>query len=405
MKRGRVVFLVAALAASAACSQRPLAETSWEESDASVGGGQGGGDGAGTGGADAGGDVLGTGGAGGAATLPVGWVEVPGPQGFTNEGVSDAWSAGPDDFFFASNGYGKGHGATEPWGARILRWTAADGWREELVILPASSGIRSLSGTGPDDVWTAGNGHVYHRDAGGWQMIDDETWRPQVGAAGPLSFVSVAARGPGDVWFAAPQFLLHRTADGWSSFVMPEPASWLSRLWLGQKTDVWVSGGQDADGDAANPAFVARYADGGLHTESPDSFWLSPVTSAWPTSDGGFWFAEPGYWRLVNSDQYLMVPLCHYGGGHTVEGITQTVGDPELRIASLWGRADDDVWAAGGYGDRGQQAGSALFHYDGDRWTAVADAPAAGRYVLVTGDAQSTWLVTEGPRFFRQLRR
>jgi hypothetical protein len=78
------------------------------------------------------------------------------------------------------------------------------------------------------------------------------------------------------------------------------------------------------------------------------------------------------------------------------------VGEAELRVASIWGRGDDDVWAAGGYGD---QPTPALFHYDGRTWRQDADAPAAGRFVLVTGDPQSTWLVTEGPRFFRQIRR
>src|SRR5205085_8866549 len=68
---------------------------------------------------------------------------------------------------------------------------------------------------------------------------------------------------------------------------------------------------------------------------------------------------------------------------------------PEVR--SLWGRARDDVWAAGD--DVGR--------WDGTKWSRVADAPAGARApqngggTLVTGDAGAVWLIARGPHFFR----
>jgi hypothetical protein len=66
-------------------------------------------------------------------------------------------------------------------------------------------------------------------------------------------------------------------------------------------------------------------------------------------------------------------------------------------VASLWGRAADDVWAAG----------DDIAHWDGTKWSRNADAsdstraPINGGVTVVTGDAASVWLVTAGPRFFR----
>jgi len=64
---------------------------------------------------------------------------------------------------------------------------------------------------------------------------------------------------------------------------------------------------------------------------------------------------------------------------------------------SLWGRASDDIWAAG----------DDVAHWDGAKWSRSGDAPAGARALLnggatlVTGDAGSTWLVARGPHFFR----
>jgi hypothetical protein len=330
----------------------------------------------------------------------------------TDEVILAAWSAGTDDLFFVGSGYYEGPDGTRPWGSRILRWTAADGFREDLMMGRVRSPARAVSGTGPSDVWTAGDGHIYHRDAFGWQRIPDADWQPEVAAAAtPWIFVDVVAHAvTGDVWFVAPKFLLRREPGRWSAAYViqdpPEPyqptdtLQWFDHLWVDRHADLWVSGMIDGIGTTMDPAFIARFTDGTL-TRAGVAFWLSPVKAAWPTL-GGFWFAQPGYYRS-DGRQNVLVPLRHYDGDTTVDGITQTgpEADP-LDVGSLWGRADDDVWATGGYEHTGAPA---LFHYGGNRWTEVLDAPRAGRYRLVTGDARSTWLVTEGPRFFRQIRR
>jgi hypothetical protein len=404
----RVLVLATAVAVGA-CSERPLVGLE------ALDGGDEAGDGAGgaTGGSAGGAAGAAGGSAGAAPAAPLAWVEVPGPPDGAGEAIFDAWSAGPDDVFFVGSGYYDAPDGTKPWGSRLLRWTAAHGWQEELRLGRVRSPARAVSGSGPNDVWTAGDGHLYHRDAVGWRMVPDADWRPEVeGAAGPLIFVDVAARpGSDEVWFAAPKFLLHRTAGRWSAaYVVREPMEAAAdgarrsfdRLWLGR--DVWVSGIPDALGSTTDPAFISRVVDGALVGASV-GLWPSAVTAAWPTSGGGFWFAEPGFRRDGDGggEATVLAPLRHYDGDTTVDGITQAGGEENpLAIRSLWGRADDDVWAAGAYD---ASATPVLFHYDGHLWSEVHDAPPCSRYALVTGDAASTWLVTEGPRFFRKIRR
>jgi hypothetical protein len=363
-----------------------------------------------TGGRGGGGDS-GGGGSGGAA--PDGWVEVPGAPDTAGATIAAAWSAGVDDFFFIANSRDPGSGSTTAWRSRVLRWTAGAGWREELMIAPAAYPSRAVSGVGPNDVWTAGDGHIFHRDARGWQMVPDDEWNAAVSeAVGPFNFVGVVARGfADDVWFAAPKLLLQRTPTHWSTAYVihdpPEPRQptaalyWLDGLWPGRGAALWVSGTTDAIGSTQDPPFIERFVDGALVGYSP-GFFLTPVLSVWPTSDGGYWFAEPGFYRPGGGGQIILVPLRHYDGSTTVDGVAQIGTDDPLTVRSIWGRGDDDLWAAGGY-DRSGRA--AAFHYDGVTWTEAADAPPAVNYGLVTGDAQWTWLVTDDGRFLRRFRR
>jgi hypothetical protein len=356
-------------------------------------------------GGSAGGGLAGSSGRG---AEPVGyWKEIPGPADIAGEVIVSAWSAGRDDIFFATARSDDGGSSTRT-ASRLLRWTAGT-WSEELVVDldPVWLPPVSVSGTGPDDVWATGNNHIYHRDAQGWQMMPDEEWAPQVvEAPAPWAFRAVAARAADDVWFLAPKFLLHREASGWSAYVIhdpPEPRTYMDvvytlwTLWLGQGGDVWASGTTDTPGNTMDPAFT-QHDTGGSWLREDLGLYLSEVDCAWPTSDGGFWYGAdmreyPGH--------YVFASLRHWDGHGYVDGITKTSDDKRLTIASIWGRADADVWAAGSYSSWPDNL-PALFHYDGSQWTELNHAPTTGKaYVLVTGDAYATWAVTDQPRFFR----
>ena len=112
----------------------------------------------------------------------------------------------------------------------------------------------AVSGTGPGDAWTAGDGHIYHRDAAGWQMVPDADWQPEVAAAAtPWIFVDVVARADADdVWFVAPKSLLRHSPGRWSAeAVIQDPPAphqptdtvqWFDCLWTERNANLWVSG-------------------------------------------------------------------------------------------------------------------------------------------------------------------
>ena len=117
-----------------------------------------------------------------------------------------------------------------------------------------------------------------------------------------------------------------------------------------------------------DPALIAGFADGAL-TRAGVGLWPSPVKAAWPTFGGGFWFAEPGFKRADGS-QNVLVPLRHHDGDTTVDGITQTGAEVDpLAIWSLWGRADDDVWAAGATNSQARRRCSTTTASGGQRST------------------------------------
>ena len=104
-------------------------------------------------------------------------------------------------------------------------------------------------------------------------------------------------------------------------------------------------------------------------------------------------------WAVNNS--FSAMPLSRLEGT-TPQGVALSGMDPNASppdMTTLWGRGTNDVWATG----------TTVVHFDGQRWSLVADAPPppsrdSGLYdVVVTGDAGSVWLMSPGPRFFRMV--
>ncbi|HEY6475164.1 MAG TPA: hypothetical protein VI456_01200 [Polyangia bacterium] len=55
----------------------------------------------------------------------------------------------------------------------------------------------------------------------------------------------------------------------------------------------------------------------------------------------------------------------------------------------------------GGWTSTGFPRQGVVVHFDGRCWRLVTNVPAAARHDLVTGEASSVWIVSDGPRFFR----
>jgi hypothetical protein len=329
------------------------------------------------------------------------WAEVSEPADVTSARITDAFAAGPDDLFFAGMAGNFGTGSPSVF---ILRFSHGC-WTVELSV-PATNPRPSVHGTGPTDVWAALGDAVYHRDAAGWSAFDN-SWRDQVTSrpfGDPIGLTRVRAAGPTDVWVTERRHILHHDRGIWTVLNLDDPdypqagasiGFLFSDIWIDGPADVWIAGGSDQVGNTMDPAFIHHF-DGATWTKL--GVGRFDVHALW-RSGPSLWLAFPEQAVQVNG-QWLPTTLSRFDGAPPITSVL-VAGAPSvgsLSLTSLWGRAADDLWAAG----------EDVAHYDGQGWTLDADAPAAARSstdfenTIVTGDGETVWLATAGPRFFRK---
>ena len=156
------------------------------------------------------------------------------------------------------------------------------------------------------------------------------------------------------------------------------------------ENDVWVGGSAEQNANTMPPAFLFHFDGQSWTFHGP----VGPFTvdALWPAGPpDALWVAVPPVSGQVfpivgfANDAVSLPAIAGWGTG--------------LEVISLWGRAPDDIWAAG----------KDIAHFDGADWSQVADTPDAVRDVtsvfddaVVVGDASATWLTNAGPVFFRK---
>jgi len=359
------------------------------------------------GGGTAGMATAGAGGSGGQAgcRLPTGtpgiWEEIAPPRGQTNFHVTDSFTLGPNDIYFAGfvGDPITGAGFTE---SHVLRWTQGC-WTAELTIPRGTSPIDfpSVHGLGPGDVWASAGDAIYHRDAQGWTPFANDGWRALVRQppfGGVFQLHRVRAAGPNDVWVAATRDMLHWNGQAWTAFQFDSPTYpnesasigfFFHTIWIDSPTSVWVGGASDQVGNTMDISFIHHF-DGAnwTHTGLPA---LDQVDAIW-RAGSVLWLANPSIdFTILRFD------------GTAATGTAILGSDPNSRPAmtSLFGRTATDLWAAG----------NNVARFDGQNWSLVAGVPPAAvaanindeHNTYVAGDAASVWLATPAPRFFRMV--
>jgi hypothetical protein len=327
------------------------------------------------------------------------WTEIPPPAVTPGFAVTDAWAAGPDDFFFVGSDPSPDNGFTASTRRKVVRWDQGC-WSVELAVDGGASSPQ-VSGTAPDDVWVTVSDAIYHRDANGWSPLDPGLASGIAPAPGNVLFLTdVQARTRDDVWFTDHATILHLLDGQWikqqlSAGPPGESASityFFNTISIVGANDVWIGGGSDQIGNTMDPASLYHFDGQAWTIHEVGQF---DVDSLWPlgTAPDAFWVSLPPAAgrplpiRRFETDQVTVPDIAGW-----------TLGTP---VTSLWGRAANDVWAAGGD----------IAHFDGTSWSRVADAPDAvvsdvngisPDRSVVTGDANATWLVGVGPHFFRK---
>ena len=198
--------------------------------------------------------------------------------------------------------------------------------------------------------------------------------------------------------------VLHWSGGSWTSYSFDDPGFPLTEtsvgygfddIWIDSPSGVWVVGPSKMIGNTMGFGFVHHF-DGA--TWAHDGIGLGEIYALWRGGDV-LWLAQPTI--AVNPGETFHTVLRAFDGTNAL-GVHLAGADPTQNLptlTSLFGRGANDVWATG----------EDVAHFDGQGWSLVPDAPASARSAsdftntLVTGDAGSVWLVTAGPRFFREV--
>lgn len=197
---------------------------------------------------------------------------------------------------------------------------------------PARNLLRSISGSGPNDIWSVGHRQVagsydiknliLHYDGSSWNVVPD---------ASPNSIFcdlwGVAAFSPTDAWAVG-------------DYTQPASATWAQILH-------W-------DGTAWTQQQVAAVATGGA---------LWGIGASGPAD---IWAVGWGY---VNGPGPSRPYAIHYDGTTWTNTLVPTVGLARNRFDAVDALTPNDVWAVGAFGDINGDFRHLIMHYDGTTWT------------------------------------
>jgi hypothetical protein len=189
------------------------------------------------------------------------------------------------------------------------------------------------------------------------------SWTDQSPSAAPtLLFTAVWGTSGADVWTGGDGHVFHWTGSGWNEEgVTPrfDNGFDFGAFWGATANDVWAGGGYPASHD-----FL-----GMLHWDG--TRWTQ-VTS----SITGFITGQSGYigamWGSAANDIWAAgsvdggsSPLWHYDGTAWTQAVAPALDG--YGISGLIGFCASDIWASG----QGGASGGAVFHYDGQTWSLV----------------------------------
>jgi hypothetical protein len=319
------------------------------------------------------------------------WTRIVDPAFEGTSTLFTVWGSGPDHVFIPailptgevdSSGYSNYVEVIEQW----------DGSAWSQVSSPASIGISSISGSGPDDVFAVGQGGAMHWDGTMWSSLP----------AAPEQLNAIWAGGPGGVFAVGSTGTVYKW-DGRSWTVsymggrLPAGGSgtggiygvgatvfagtgqtmlrWDGSTWspttpLAGLKGVWASGPDDAY--AISDSAISRWDGTSWATVGPgpmvglNDVWGSGPNDVFVVGAGG----TVAHWNGSVWSQTVQQPaysvLCPNGGGSDI----RCQQPPAFDLRRVWGTGSNDVFAVGD-GAPFFHDTLWLLHWDGASWSTL----------------------------------
>lgn len=256
----------------------------------------------------------------------------------TSQTLSVIWGTGPNDIWAVSTADVVLH--TTGFKDGEARWSLMTPIAD--LSVPTIGGfLRALWGTSPDDIWTAGDVWVMYRPTSftpesGWRSLPADggvVWTP-FSSFRNAQVRSIWGSGPDDVWFVGQRpFAAHTNGvkgpDGlpkWTEFDTQSLAP-LSAVWGSGPGDVW------AVGDYGTIRHFTAGASRWAVVESPT---MENLRGLWGAAANDIWaVGEHG-------------TLLHYDGKSWRLSSGAFPPGKKPHLYSVWGSGPSDVWAVGG---------------------------------------------------------
>jgi hypothetical protein len=309
--------------------------------------------------------------------------------------VSEANVAPPRPYPGAGNDAGSADTGRDVGGPTLGTWKLAS-----TPNVPTGATLNKVWPITANDVWVVGamgtRGVAYHYDGSTWTAVAPPTAVP--------TLYAVWASGTDDVWaVGASGAIAHHTAGLWTPTVSISTTS-LSGVWGFAANDVTAIGAGGAvlhwngtlwstvaAGIADDLFAVAGDSAGGLWAVGSKGVVFRGSASTWqPQLHGKTTSGLFAVWASSATNVWAAGASVALHLSGTTWSLAN--GTPDTTLG-LWGSAADDVWAVG---LDAAGTSSAISHFDGNAWTAVAVPAGTGLQSVRGTAAGDVWAVGNG---------
>jgi len=312
------------------------------------------------------------------------------PETLFSPAVGEAWVVTSTGELFKTKGVGGG-GTCAPSAQRkpVIAGTTGTmppprdlkAWRASTPGHHMSAAPTALWGSGPDQVWAAGQRNMLQFNGTGWNIV--------TGVKRKFGHIrSVAGTGRTDVWAVSNDkasgagpggAILHFDGQSWEKvYAAKESTEDFRAVWSSEPNVVWVAGVSNILRFEPRTRVVTKVWDGNMA-----AFWGSSPSDVWSVgANGAIAHYDGTRWWVTPSGQYAEFTAVHGTDAEHVWAVgmkgaaaffdgkawnTLDVGLGAVNLVAVWAQSPSAVWIADASGN--------ITHFNGSAWIPEVTLP------------------------------